>query len=289
MHTLELTRQLSLARSFTLPAIADIAGNDHRFSLDTTGPSELESRVCEGLRAGEFHLVFQGAYRVEDGSLARLEAQVRWAHPDYGLLLPGIFDMPLDNPEVANEMAAFVVDSVCREVRDCLNAGLPMQTVAITVPAQIALLGTFADDLVHAAESYDVPLDLFEVEVVDSAEAAKLLTLRSITSGLRDAGIKISLGKWGGGASSMALLGSLDVDTITLDRELIGAAANDKRACAVLTSLLDLLHALGLRVVVNGVDTAAQLRVLSKWPGVLGQGVAFSRPQAELQSLLMAR
>jgi EAL domain-containing protein (putative c-di-GMP-specific phosphodiesterase class I) len=282
MHTLDYAKHISLARSFTMPMVASVA-NDPQIPGDpSVGLSELESRVCDGLRAGEFHLVFQGAYRAADGTLARLEAQVRWAHPDYGLLLPGIFNMPLENPEVAHEMAAFVVDSVCREVRACLAAQMPLVPIAITVPAQIALLDSFADDLARVAASYGVPLDLFEIEVTDSAEAAKLLTLRTLTAALREAGVGLSLGKWGNGTSSLAMLGALDVDTITIARELMGAVPRDKRACAVLASLMDLLHSLGMRVVVDGVDTPEQLQWVSKWPHALAQGFAFSRPQAGL-------
>lgn len=289
MHTLDYAQQISLARSFTMPSVASVANDPQIASDSSVGLSELESRVCDGLHAGEFHLVFQGAYRAADGALARLEAQVRWSHPDYGLLLPGIFNMPLENPDVAREMADFVVDSVCREMRDCLAAKLPMQPIAITVPAQIALLDSFADDLARVAASYGVPLDLFEIEVADSAEAAKLLTLRTLTAGLRDAGVGLSLGKWGSGASSLALLGALDVDTITIAREMMAAVPREKRASAVMASLMDLLHSLGMRVVVDGVDTAEQLQWLSRWPEALAQGFVFSRPQAGLANVLALR
>src|SRR5471030_2237195 len=109
MHTLDYAKHVSLARSFTMPTVASVANDPHVSSDSDVGLSELENRVCDGLRAGEFHLVFRGAHRVANGALARLETQVRWTHPDYGLLLPGIFDMPLDTPHVAREMAAFVV------------------------------------------------------------------------------------------------------------------------------------------------------------------------------------
>jgi EAL domain-containing protein (putative c-di-GMP-specific phosphodiesterase class I) len=286
MHTLDYAKHVPLAQ--TLPSrLVGVARNDPDGSHDAAaGLSELERRVLDGLRAGEFHLVFQGAYCVADRALSRLEAQVRWAHPDYGLLLPGIFVMPLEHPQVAREMASFVVDAVCRELRDCLAAGLPLQPVAIAVPAQLALRDSFADDLERAAKSYGVPLHLFEIEVADSGEAAKLLSLRTLTSGLRSAGVGVSLGKWGTGASSLALLGALDVDTVTIARELMSAIPRDKRACTVMSALLDLLHALQLRVLVDGVDTDDQLRWLSLWPTVLAQGFLFSRPQAGLAGVL---
>ncbi|MFL9895928.1 EAL domain-containing protein, partial [Paraburkholderia sp. RL17-381-BIF-C] len=137
--------------------------------------------------------------------------------------------------------------------------------------------------------SYGVSPALFEIEVSDSAEAAKLLSLRTLTGSLRDAGVSITLGKWGNGGSSMALLGALDVDTVTVARELMATVPHDKRAGTVMTALMDLLHALDVRVVVSGVDTKEQFQWLKRWPEVLVQGFLFERPRAGLASVLGLR
>ncbi|WP_083654967.1 EAL domain-containing protein, partial [Burkholderia sp. SRS-W-2-2016] len=275
MHTLDYAKHVSMARTLTARLTVDALNDATGFDDSPARLSDLEARVLDGLRAGEFHLVFQGAYRAADDALARLDAQLRWTHPEYGLLLPGIFMMPLEHPRVAQEMAAFVVDSVCRELRACADAGLPVCPVcpvAISVPAQIALLDSFAEDLVRVARSYRVSPRLFEIEIADSAEAAKLLSLRTMTEGLREAGVGVALGKWGNGASSLALLGTVDVDTVTVARELVAGVLRDQRAAKVMAAVLDLLCGLGLRVVVNGVDTKEQLQWLGRWAEVLVQG-----------------
>ncbi|WGS52224.1 EAL domain-containing protein [Paraburkholderia sp. D15] len=289
MHTLDYIQPVAFATNSIAGALS-AARHDADDARDpSSGLTGLEQRVQDGLRAGEFHLVFQGAHRVAGGALARLEAQVRWTHPDYGLLLPGIFMMPLDHPQLALEMAQFVVDGVCRELRDCLAAQLPLRPVAIRVPAQVAVLASFAEDIVRIAGSYGVPVHLLDIEVVDGAEAAKLLSLRTLTAGLRDAGASISLGQWGNGASSLALLGALDVDTITISRDLMATVPREARAGLVMSTLMDLLQALDVQVVVNGIDTEAQLAWLKRWPQALAQGLLFSRPQAGLASVLKLR
>jgi EAL domain-containing protein (putative c-di-GMP-specific phosphodiesterase class I) len=287
MLSLDYEKPVSLATTFgTRSACIEQADWDDSRE-DSMTLSELESRVREGLRAGEFHLVFQGAYCAASGALARLEAQVRWTHPDYGLLLPGIFMMPIEHPQVASEMALFVIEGVCRELRDGLAAKLALLPVAITVPAQVAVLESFADDLTRIARSYGVPARLLDIEIIDSADAVRLLSLRTLTAGLRSAQAGISLGKWGNGASSLALLGALDVDTVTIAPELMAAVPRDPRACVVMSALLDLLHALDMRVLVNGVESKAQLQWLSaSWPEVLAQGFLFSRPKAGLANML---
>jgi EAL domain-containing protein (putative c-di-GMP-specific phosphodiesterase class I) len=288
MLTLAYEKPVSLATTFgARRACAEQTDWDNSRD-DSMAMSELESRVHEGLLAGEFHLVFHGAYRADSGSLARLEAQVRWTHPDYGLLLPGIFMMPLEHPEVAREMALFVVEGVCRELRDCLASNTVLLPVAIRVPAQVALHESFAGDLKRIARSYGVPARLLEIEVPDGADAARLLSLRTLTADLRSTGAGISLGKWGNGASSLALLGALDVDTVTLAPELMAAVPRDPRACTVMAALLDLLDMLDVRIVVNGVETKAQLQWLGSWPKALAQGFPFARPKAGMASVLAA-
>ncbi|ANB75215.1 EAL domain-containing protein [Paraburkholderia phytofirmans] len=287
MLTLDYEKPISLAITFGTRT-ACVVQTDWDDSLDDAmALSELENRVREGLRAGEFHLVFQGAYRAASGALARLEAQVRWTHPDYGLLLPGSFTMPLEHPQVALEMALFVLDGVCRELGGCLCSKMALLPVAITLPAEVAVLESFADDLTRVARSYGVPANLLEIEVPDSVDAAGLLSLRTLTAGLRSAGAGISLGRWGNGASSLALLGTLDVDTVTIAAELMAVVPRDPRACVVMSALLDLLHALDVHVVVNGVETKAQLQWLSaSWPEALAQGFLFSHPKAGLANVL---
>ncbi|MGF6769930.1 EAL domain-containing protein (putative c-di-GMP-specific phosphodiesterase class I) [Paraburkholderia sp. GAS199] len=291
MHTLDYDKTLSLARTLGNTALcADWAvGANDAHDNNAVPLSDLETRVRDGLRAGEFHLVFQGTYRANDSTLARVEAQVRWTHPEYGLLLPGIFLMPIDDAEVALEVATFVVEGVCRELRDCLAAGLPVQPIAITVPAPIAILDAFATELMRLAREYGVPATLIDIEVADSADAARLLSLRTLTAGLRDAGVGISIGNWGNGASSLAMLGVLDVDTVGVARELMASVPRDPRACVVMTALLDMLRALDVRVVVSGVETEAQLQWLRAWPDLLVQGFAFPRANADLATLFAGR
>lgn len=286
MRTLDYEKLISLATTVgARPACVDQTDWDASRG-DTVALSELERRVRQGLRAGEFHLAFQVACRAAGRTLARVEAQVRWAHPDYGLLLPGTFMMSLEHPQVALEMAMFVIDGVCRELRDCLSSKLALQPIAITVPAEVAVLESFADDLARVARSYGVPASLLEIEVSDSADAARFLSLRTLTAGFRSAGMSIALGKWGNGASSLALLGALDVDTVTIAPELMATVPRDPRACVVMSAMLDMLNALDVRVVVNGVETEAQLQWLSPWPEALVQGFVLPRPSSGLASVL---
>jgi EAL domain-containing protein (putative c-di-GMP-specific phosphodiesterase class I) len=251
-------------------------------SVSTRAATDLERRVSEGLGAGEFHLAFQGIYHVSTGGLSRVEALIRWMHPEYGLLLPEAFLIVLKNPQVALDLTYFVVDSACRELGRALREGHAVCPVAVNVPPSVAAYACFAVDIARIARSHGVPLDLLEIELAETEEAAKILATKSLTKPLRTAGISLAIDDFGTGYSSLALLSALDVDTVKLARELLGAAPACRRASTVVSGILSLLEGLDVFIVVEGVETAAQAQWLAQWPNVLAQGFFFSRPMPDL-------
>jgi EAL domain-containing protein (putative c-di-GMP-specific phosphodiesterase class I) len=246
----------------------------------------LGDRISQGLHAGEFHVMFQGVYQVGTGRLSRAEAQVRWMHPQYGLLLPGVFMPQLEQSEVAYHMSVFVVERACHELSVCLGNGLEPGPVSIGVCPSVAMSEGFARDVREIAQSYGVAPNLLELELPESEDAARVLSVRSLTEDLRDLGVGMSYGEFGAGQASLAGLGTLHIDTVKLARELLAAVPGDPRSCKVVEGLLALFEALDVRVVVSGVETGEQAQWLRQWHGVLAQGSFYSRAVRTLGGLL---
>jgi EAL domain-containing protein (putative c-di-GMP-specific phosphodiesterase class I) len=244
--------------------------------------TDLERRVSLGLAAGEFHLAFQGIYQISTGGLSRIEALIRWMHPDYGLLLPEAFLVVLKNPQVALQLTWFVIDSACCQLGRALREGQTVCPVAINVPPSVAAYEHFPREFERIARSHGVSMDLLEIELAETEDAARILATKSLTKPLRQSGISLAIDDFGTGYSSLALLSAFDVDTVKLARELLGAAPGCHRAETVVSGILSLLEGLDVFIVVEGVETAAQAQWLARWPNVLVQGYYFSRPMREL-------
>jgi EAL domain-containing protein (putative c-di-GMP-specific phosphodiesterase class I) len=253
---------------------------------DTSADDNLAQRASKGLRANEFHLVFHGAYEAARGELRRVEAQVHWNHPDYGLLLPGAFISKLEQSDVAYEMSLFIAEKVCHELQTGKVQGLKPCTVAFSVPPAVVVNEGFASDVVSIARAHGVAPNLLEIEVNDSEDAARLLALRTLTSDLRDSGVSLSYGEFGSGHSPLANLAVLDVDTVKLSRGLMATVPSNERSRKVMSSVLGLLASLDIRVVASGVDTAAQAEWISEWPDVLVQGAYVSKAARTLAQLI---
>jgi EAL domain-containing protein (putative c-di-GMP-specific phosphodiesterase class I) len=263
----------------------DLYGMEQGQTPDRHAKDDLAQRVSQGLRAGEFHLMFQGVYDVGTGLLSRAEAQVHWTHPEYGLLLPGVFMAKLAHSDVSYEMGLFIVQTVCRELEIGLARGLQSCPIVIGVPPAVAVNERFASDLIDIARTHGIPPNLLEIELTDSEDAARLLSVRALTADLRDVGVGISYGDFGAGAFALASLGTLEADTVKLSRTLFATVPANERSCTVMAGVLAILASLDVRVIVAGVETAAQARWIAQWPEVLVQGPYVSKPVRSVAEL----
>jgi len=258
-------------RDQTIECLAPGATGDRAFTT-------LERRVSEGLRGGEFPLAFQGIYDVKTGKLERVEALIRWMHPDYGMLLPDAFLVALDHPAIALQMTYHVIDSACRALAHARQKGLPVRPVAVNVPPGVVAHEHFPATIMRIVRAHGVEPALLEIELVETEDAARLLAAPPLTRPLREAGMRLAIDDFGTGYSSLALLSTIDVDTVKVAREVLDSVPSCPRASAVASGVLSMLERLGVTVVVEGVETFALAQWLTQWPKVLAQGFFYARP-----------
>jgi len=238
----------------------------------------LERRVSEGLLAGEFPLAFRGIYDVKSGRLMRVEALIRWMHPDYGMLLPDAFLVALDHPLVALQLTYHALDSACRALAHAQRQGQPVCPIAVNVPPGVIADEHFPATVMQIARLHGVAPELLELELVETEDATRLLAVPLLTRPLRETGMRLAIDDFGTGYSSLALLSTIDVDTVKVAREMLDGVPGCARACAVASGVLPMLERLDVTVVAEGVETKALAQWLEQWPKVLAQGFYYARP-----------
>ena len=248
--------------------------------IETSRRELLGARIIAGLSAGEFAVAFQPVVHAQTGALFGVECLLRWRHPQYGLLLPGAFEFALHDPAVAYEATRFVLDVACQRLRDTLAAGGVAPLVAINIqPAQL-----LDDSLVQMIDEFtrrhDVPASRLELELVENEETLTLVSTREFTAPLRSLGVQLALDDFGTGYSSLATLAGAQVDAVKLAREFLhhGPLRDDSRTACVMRSVIDMLGRLGLRTVVEGVESAEQMAWLATLPGLYVQGYYIGKP-----------
>jgi EAL domain-containing protein (putative c-di-GMP-specific phosphodiesterase class I) len=260
----------------------------HRRSLvqKPGGSQQLAVRVCKALRSGEFRVAYQPIANARTSEIITVECLLRWQHPEYGLLLPCNFFEAFQDTQVARQSTWFVLETVCRELAECRQLGLPMPKVAINIqPSQLV-----DDDLPLKIESTasqrNIDPSLIQLEIVESEESAALLSTSEFTQPLKQLGVGLALDDFGTGYSSLSTLHTQQVNSVKLAGQFIRHLPDDRRSKIVVDAILEMAGELGLSVVVEGVERKEQLLWLAAHPDVLVQGNYICSPRGRLTEAL---
>lgn len=238
----------------------------------------MKRRVLEGLGAGEFCMAYQGIYRVDSGELARLEALLRWRHPEFGLLLPGAFQGALADENVMSEVTDFVMNAVSLDIAAWQAHGGAHYPVAINVPPSIAAADGFIERMDGICAAHGVASSALEIELSENQDLARYPSIPKVVQRLRERGVNVAMDDFGTGFACLAALGPVKFGTVKIAKELLAEAPRCPNACTVFWSVLALLTRLNVSVIVEGVQTRAQAQWLAQWPHVLAQGFHLARP-----------
>ena len=250
----------------------------------------LVNDLRRAIELEQFAVVFQQVIEVSTGDLVGFEALVRWNHPERGLLLPGAFlPVALDTGMIAEIDTQVRRDAMAEASSWPATSPMGAPWIAINVSAKELGPGFAEEVLATMAERgldpHQLVLELTETDLAqDTASAAEIL------NELREHGIRIAVDDFGTGYSGLANLRSLPADILKIDRALVTVASERPEDLAVLRSIVDLGHALGLRLVAEGVETEEHLRVLVELGCDLAQGWFYGRerPPEALDELFVA-
>ncbi|RIK46094.1 MAG: response regulator receiver protein [Chloroflexi bacterium] len=240
---------------------------------------ELENDLRRALERDELFIVYQPKVDLSTGRTIAQEALVRWRHPQRGLLMPGEFIPIAEETGLIVPIGHWMLREVCRQARRW--TGHPGQAHLVTsvnlsgrqfqhpylAEAVLTALDTAGLDPARLA------LEVTESVVMDDVTAA-VETLRR----LKQLGIHIGIDDFGTGYSSLAYLRRFPVDFLKIDKSFVAELESDTEAAVIVSAMIGLAHALGLRVVAEGIETPAQLGQLRELGCDYGQGYYFSRP-----------
>jgi diguanylate cyclase (GGDEF)-like protein len=248
----------------------------------------LEHRLRAALDEHQFTLHYQPQVSIATGQVQGVEALLRWQDPERGLVLPGQF-LPLLE---SSGMIVAVGEWVLRQAtEDCLRwrrMGLGPLRVAVNVSAQQIRRRSFVEQVLAATAPClggggGIDLEITETGLLHDVEGAS----RKLRE-LRGAGLRVALDDFGTGYSSLGLLSKLPVDLVKIDRSFITGLPQDRPSVTLVSSVIGLASAFGLKTVAEGVETEAQLRMLREMGCDQSQGYLHSRPvpAERLQELL---
>jgi diguanylate cyclase (GGDEF)-like protein len=247
--------------------------------LDRFDPSRLGlvSDLRRAIGAGELELYYQPKIEISTGMVTSFEALVRWQHPVRGMLSPAEFLPIAESTGLIAPLTSWVINEAIEQLARWGDSFRSMH-LAVNISARNLRddhLAEFVFDRLRANDVHPTQLilELTETSVVtDHARAQHLL--RALASG----GVHVSIDDFGQGYTSLGFLGHLPVSELKIDRGFVVAMQASAEDRAIVASVIELGHQLGLTVVAEGVETSSVLRELDELGCDIAQGYLFARP-----------
>ena len=239
----------------------------------------LEAELRQAAPRGELRLHFQPKVDIASGRMRSMEALVRWAHPQRGLLMPNEFIGLAEERGLIVPIGRWVIEAACRQIREWREAGLVVPAVAVNLSARQFASDSLGDDIERALRVHEVDPTQFEVELTESALMADPERASAVLQRLDALGVRISIDDFGTGYSSLSYLKRFPARTVKIDRSFIRGLPDDKNDAAITQAVIAMAHSLGLSVVAEGVETDAQLQALRGLDCDEAQGFLLGRPE----------
>jgi diguanylate cyclase len=242
-------------------------------------------QLVEDLRVaiedGQLVLHYQPQLDLRSGEILAVEALLRWDHPQLGLVPPLNFLPLAEEAGLMRSITELVLEQALAQCSTWRHSGRYL-AVSVNISASNLLDDGFADLVRRLLEKYRLPADALVLELTETSIISELDRARCVIEELRGHGLVVSIDDFGAGFTSLAYLSNLAVGELKLDRTFIAslAARQSGRDFELVRSTIDLGHALGLRVVAEGIEDRETLDLLCAIGCDLAQGYFISRPKA---------
>src|SRR5947208_2203909 len=249
------------------PALYDAAAQRFR----------LEQSLRRAVENGDLLLMYQPQVVLHSFESTAVEALLRWRRGDGRIVTATEFIHVAEDTGLIHELTDWILHTAVSTAAGWRADGWPQATVAINVSAPQFFESDFVDHVARTLEASGLPASALELEITETVFQTGSATIDSLRQ-LRALGVTIALDDFGIGYSSLTSLEQLPISRVKLDRLLVAGVDTNPRSAAILRSIVALCHGLGLQVVAEGVERAAQLEFLARCGPIGVQGFLLGKP-----------
>ncbi|MBU1394954.1 MAG: EAL domain-containing protein [Gammaproteobacteria bacterium] len=239
---------------------------------------ELENSLRHALERDEFRVHYQPRIDTSSGRIVGAEALIRWDCPGKGIIPPDSFISIAEETGLIVPIGRWILQEACRQNSAWQRAGLPPISVSVNLsPIQFRHAG-LVKSVAIALQQANLDPAYLELELTESFVMHDAERINVAMQSLKSLGVDISVDDFGTGYSSLSYLKRFPVDRLKVDKSFVRDIDTDPDDAAIVRAIITLGHALGLKVVAEGVETQAHLEFLQQHHCDELQGYYFSRP-----------
>jgi diguanylate cyclase (GGDEF)-like protein len=238
----------------------------------------LAGELREAIGRGEIEVLFQPIVSLNTNLVVGAEALVRWRHPQRGLLPANMFVPVAERTGMIHPLTLHVLSVALTECSNWRKAGHEL-SVAVNLSMQNLLDTRLPGDLVDLLVQQELPPDALVLELTESLAMTEVRRTLGVLSQVNELGIRLAIDDFGTGYSSLSYLRRLPVSELKIDRTFVHSLAVDDPGAAIVATIIQLGHQLGLEVVAEGVESMESLERLAAMGCDLVQGYVISPPR----------
>jgi diguanylate cyclase (GGDEF)-like protein len=238
----------------------------------------LENLLHLALKKNELLLYYQPIVNIATGKIVKMEALLRWQHPQLGLVPPYLF-IPLaeENGEII-PIGEWVIKTACAQNKTWQNMGLSPIKISVNLSVRQFQQTNLVSTIVGILEKTKLSSDYLELEITESITMQDTKLAKTILTELNHLGISLSMDDFGTGYSSLSYLKQFPFDTLKIDRSLVKDLDSSSHDLAIIKAAIALGKGLNLNVVAEGVETIEIKNLLINLGCEYIQGYLFSKP-----------
>ena len=244
------------------------------------GRLELENDLRRAIEEGEFVVHYQPIVNLQTGAVSGVEALVRWEHPERGLLDPNEFVPVAEESGLVVPMGEMVLEEACRRAIQWQREFplTPPLAVSVNLSGSQLRRPDLHEVVGRALAETGLPASSLGLDITETVYIGALEANTAALDRLTALGVRVSLDDFGSGYSSLSYLKRLPTDILKIDRSFTKGLGLEVEDTAIVRTVVDLAHILGMEVVAEGVEIAEQETLLKEMGCDFGQGYHFSRP-----------
>lgn len=246
--------------------------------LEEISKEVLAEQLPQALGNGEFELLYQPQNSLDTGAIIGAEALLRWHHPKWGMIPPGLFIPIAEESDTIIPIGAWTIQQACWQNKQWQTQGLPPIRMAVNLSARQLRHPRLLAETQRALTETGLAPHYLELELTESGLVHDLYGASETCKQLKALGIKLSLDDFGTGYSSLTYVSRFPFDKLKIDQSFVHDIIHNPVNAAIARAAIVLAQGLNIFVLAEGVETTAQAQFLRSSHCHAMQGYLFSKP-----------
>ena len=237
----------------------------------------VEDAISRGFAENSYEVYYQPTFHI-DGKLHGAEALIRMHDKELGNLYPDEFIPIAEQSGLIDDIDEYVLEEVCRFLKSGIPEKYGIDNINVNLSVLQCMRPGFVETINRIVESYGVNKHLINFEITESIGASDYGTLSRVIQRLRQQSFLFSMDDYGTGYSNVSNIFSLNFDVIKIDKSLLWGAEKSDMGMVILENTIRMIQQMKKKILVEGVETAEQIKLLERLKVDYLQGFYFSKP-----------